>query len=343
MRTYLAVTALGCALLLPLTGLAQTHCSQLPPLTPDTQFPRCSERQLTEVGFPDHMHAQHWYGWQPPRDAAGQPYGPGTLCDHKTLLDNDEMIVKPDEVRYRQFIFRYNPGYEPCDVLGFVELVDWANHIVPDLLGLATSDTLTIVNPDNTKHYQEQTGQGVWRLYQLAGNEVTIEPYPVLMARTLDGHAAFMLVTDWILHQALPRDLPLWLHQGLVEYIGEDGIHLVNYMRQFRGPDPILFSGPLVNGILARGVDPDAGVDREMFRRACYSAYLMVWQLVEHEGGLVAVRDLLGQVADGVDPDEASLAVYGMDLAQLADLIDPVSNGEPGGRNMKQQSPSKQP
>ena len=48
-------------------------------------------------------------------------------------------------------------------------------------------------------------------------------------------------------------------------------------------------------------------------------------------------------MADGADPDEASLAVYGMDLAQLADLVDPVRNGEPGGKNMTRQSPSKEP
>ncbi len=331
------------ALLLPAAAPAQTHCSQLPALTPDAEFPRCTERQLTVAGFPDHLHRQHWYDWQPPVDEAGRPYGPGTLCQGKTLLENDELVVLPDEKRYRQFVMLHDPGYEPCDVLGFVEEVDWANHVVPALLGLATTDTLTILNPDNTQHYKEQTGQGVWRLYRLRGNEVTIEPYPVLLARTLDGHAAFMLVTDWILHQALPRDLPPWLHQGLVEYIGEDGTHLVNYMAEFRGENSVLFSPPLVDAILARGVDPDEGADRENFRRASYSAYLMVWQLVEHEGGLTALQGFLGQVAEGVDPDEASRVAYGMDLTLLADLLDAARNGEPGGKDMSRQVPHKQP
>lgn len=323
---------------------AQTHCSQLPPLTPTTEFPRCSERQLTAVGFPDHMHAQHWSTWQVLQDAAGVPYGPGSLCERgRTLLANEELVSEPGEAHYRQFVIKYNPEFPPCNAIGFVELVDWANHIVPELLGLATDDTLTMLNPDSSRHYTEQSGQGVWRLYKLDGNTAIIEPFHVLVARTLDGHAAFMLVTDWILQRALPRPLPLWLHQGLVEYMGEDGTHLRNYMAQFRAGGPILFSGPLVNGILARGVVADEAADREMYRRACYSAYLMVWQLVENEGGLTALQDFLGRVADGADPDEASLAVYGMELDQLAVLLDPVRNGEPGGKNMAVQAPSREP
>ncbi|MFT7700117.1 MAG: hypothetical protein ACI8S7_001954, partial [Candidatus Krumholzibacteriia bacterium] len=201
----------------------------------------------------------------------------------------------------------------------------------------------TILNPDNTAHYKEQTKQGVWRFYQLEGNEVTIEPYPVLLARTLDGHGAFMLVTDWILNQALPQDLPPWLHHGLVEYMGEDGAHLFNYMAEFKTAGPVLFSAPLVDAIFAKGVDADEGADREMFRRASYSAFLMVWQLVEHEGGLESLQDFLAKAASGVDLDAASREVYGVDLAQLAGLVDAVANGEPAGKNMSRQKPHLQP
>lgn len=337
------VLVVAAALLAPPAARAQTHCSQLPELTVDAEFPRCTESQLLAAGFPDHKHGHHWTTWQTPRDANGVAYGPGSLCSHKTLLPNDELHLLPGEKRYRQFVMLHNPGYADCDMVPFLELMDWANHVVPDLLGLATTDTLMILNPDNTQHYQEQSGQGVWRLYRLRGNEVTIEPYPVLLARTLEGHAAFMLTTDWLLERNFGDRLPRWLHQGLVEYIGEDGTHLVNYMAEFRGDDPILFSAPLVDAILGRGVDPDEGADREMFRRACYSAYLMVWQLVEHEGGLTALQDFLARAAAGADLDEAATAVYGMDLAQLADIVDAVRNGEPGGKDMRRQVPHAQP
>ncbi len=330
-------------LVLPAISLAQIHCSQLPDLTPDSEFPRCTERQLNMAGFPDHKHAQHWHDWQPPTDAAGNAFGPGTLCVNKVLVGHDDLKMVPGEKHYSQFIMKHNPAYKDCEMLAFVELLDWANHVVPELLGVSTDDTLTVVSPDNVQHYTEQTGQGVWRLYQLQDNFVTIEPYPVLLARTLDGHAAFMLVTDWILQQAIAQDLPPWLHQGLVEYIGEDGTHLVNYMAQFRPAGPVIFSAPLVDGILSKGIDPDEGADREMFRRACYSAYLMVWQLVEFEGGLVALQDFLAQAASGVDLDEASLAVYGMTLEQLASMVDAVQNGDPAAVSVSRQVPHVQP
>jgi len=334
---FLPAVALITALLAPAPGAAQSHCSELPELTVDAKFPRCSEGDLVDAGFPDHKHALHWYGWQVPVTADGKTYGPGSLCERKRFLGHDDLVMLPGEKRFGQFILRHSPGYEDCDMLAFVEVLDWANHVVPELLGLTITDTLTVLNPDNTPDYKAQTGQGVWRLYKLDGNQVTIEPYPVLLARTLDAHAGFMLVTDWILNQALEQDLPPWLHQGLVEYLGENGTHLVNYMAEFRADGPVVFSGPLVDAILSRGVDPDEGTDREMYRRACYSAYLMTWQLVEFEGGLIALQDFLAQVAAGVDLDEASRVVYGMDLVQMADFVDPVRNGEPGGKAMKRQ------
>ena len=322
---------------------AQTHPSQLPPLTPDAVFPRCSESQLAVAGFPDHKHAQHWTTWETPRDAAGLAYGPGSLCNGTAVSGNPELRLEPGEKSYRRYIMKHNPGYDDCDMLPFLELMEWAHHEVTAVLGLAVDDTLTILNPDNTQDYKIQAGQGVWRLYRLEGNVVTIEPYPVLLARTLDGHAAFMLTTDWILQQALPTDLPPWLHQGLVEYVGEDGVHLVNYMAEFRPNGDVLFSPPLTDAILARGVDPDEGADRENFRRASYSAFLMVWQLVEFEGGLQPLQDFLAQAAAGADLDDAARAAWGMDLATLADLVDPARNGEPVGGKMRRQTPHVQP
>ncbi|MCB1183972.1 hypothetical protein KDM41_11110, partial [bacterium] len=224
------------------------------------------------------------------------------------------------------------------------ELLDWADHDVSALLGISTDDTLTMINPDNTPAYIEQAGQGVWRLYRIEGDTVILQPYPVLLARTLDGHAAFMLVTDWILRRALPGALPPWLHQGLVEYVGEDGVHLNNYMAEFRtGDKDVLLSPPLIDAILARGVDPDENVDRENFRRACYSAFLMVWQLVEYEGGLQPLQDFLAQAAAGADLDEAARLAWGMDLATLAGLVDPAVSGEPAGGRIPARKPHVQP
>lgn len=324
-------------------AVAQIHCSELPPLTVDGTYPRCSSRELAVAGFPDHMHAYAWYGWEVLTDDEGLTYGPGSLCVGQEVVPREGLVVEPDRKAYRQISLSHNPGYAVCDMIPFVELLDWAYQDVSGLLGLATDDTLAILNPDNTAQYQELTGQGVWRFYALDGDKAIMEPYPVLMARTLAAHGAFMLVTDWILRENFGTDLPPWLQQGIVEYVGEDGTHLLNYMGEFRANGSILLAPPLIDALLARGVDPSQDKDRQMYRRACYSAFLMVWQLVENEGGLMPLRQFLEMGASGMDLDQAALQVYGMDLAQLTAYLDPVKLGEPVPKDIERQVPHAQP
>ncbi len=322
---------------------AQIHTSELPRLTPETTFPRATARELNVAGFPDHMHEYHWVGWQTPVAPDGMAYGPGSLCENKAVLEVEGLVVETDEKRKGPFTLRHHPDYAACDMLPCLELLDWAGHTVPALLGLPLPGSLKVFNPDNVPHYTELTGQGTWRLYALEGDACTLQPFPVLESRTLAGHAAFMLVTDWLLSENIDQDLPPWLHQGIVEYIGEDGVHLVNYMVQFREEKAVLLSPPLIDALLSAGVDPDPDKDREMFRRACYSSFLMVWQLVENEGGLAALRQLLALAADGVSLDQAATEVYGMSLADLTVLLDPVRNGEPINDVMVSRRPHVQP
>jgi hypothetical protein len=330
----LTMMVLALALLVAGEVIAQTHPSQLPPLTPDATFPRMSPRMIAVSGFPDHKHAHNWRSWDVLEDENGVTYGPGSLCDHRALIRREGLVTDPDQKAYGQFVLRHNPEYGNCDMIQFIEQLDWANHEVPALLGLATTDTLVIFNPDNAQHYTELTGQGIWRLYALDGDTCTMQPFPVLMARTLDTHGAFMVVTDWILQENIEQDLPPWLHQGIVEYVGEDGVHLTSYMREFRNAGPVLLSPAEIDAKLTGGVDPDDGMDRVMFRRACYGSFLMVWQLVENEGGLEALREFLDLAATGVDLDQASTQVYGMNLGQLSDYLDPVRNGDPISKDL---------
>lgn len=324
--------------------LAQIHSSDLPPLTPESEFPRCSSGGLAAIGFPDHMHMYNWSTWELLEDSDGQTYGPKSMCEWKALTPRDGLIVEPDQKSYRQFVLRHNPGYEnKCDMIQFLELLDWANHVVPSLIGLATRDTMKILNPDNVDEYKKMTGQGIWRFYKLDGNECIMQPWPTLMARTLDAHAAFMLVTDWILRDSLPTDLPPWLHQGLLEYLSEDGPHLLSYMAEFQPAGPVVYTPAVIDALLSAGINADEGKDREWFRRASYSSFLMVWQLVENEGGLTALQEFLALAAAGSDLDQASQTVYGMDLGQLAAFLDPVKNGEPVPQNPNRPRPHLEP
>jgi len=319
------------------------HPSELPPLAPDTVFPRCSRADLAVAGYPDHMHAWVWTDWVPPTGDDGLPYGPGAFCDDQTLIPRPGLIVGEDEQRFGPFVLRHNPGYTPCDMLHFLELVDFAHRRLGPLLGVAAPDTLVLVNPDNNDHYRQTAGVGTWRLYRRLGEATIVQPIGTLQARTLDGHAAFMIVADWLLARGVSDELPPWLHHGLVEYLAEDGVHLNNYMAQFRPAGSPLFSPPIVDAILGGEPDADPGRDREMFRRASYSAFLMAWELVENRGGLDALREFLELVAAGTPLDEASRRVYGLDMAELTRSVDPVELGEPIGTAVDPRRPHVQP
>lgn len=319
------------------------HANDLPPLTPDAYFPRCTYAELEGIGYPDHLHVWNWPGWEPLQDGDGQPYGPGSICvgDSVTAFPG---LVSGDSVQsLGHFVLHHNPAYETCDMLYFLELLDLAAHRVPPLLGLPLEGTLHVHNPDTIDEYRAATGYDVWRLYRLEGDVCVPEPLPVLQARTLDGHAIFALVTEWLLATHIGTDLPPWLRCGLASYIAEDGVHLANYMNEFRSGGPVLFSPPLTDSILGGSPNPDAAADREMYRRASYSAFLMVWELVENQGGLEAMRDLLDRLRGGTDLDEAFRLVYGMGRQDLEAMLDPATLGEPIGKATQSRSPQRPP
>ncbi len=335
--------ALAGALLPVARSQAQMHSSELPPLTLEGPYPRASDRVIGIIGFPDRLHEYRWGGWTPVMGPDGVTVGPGSLCRLNQPVPRDGLVIEPDVKRYGPWILRHNPGYTDCDMLPCVELLTGAQARMKELLGLAPHDTLDIINPGLNTEYLELTGQGIWRLYKLDGNRAVIEPFAVLLARQLDGHGVYMLAIDWILRQSIAQPLPLWLHQGLVSYLGEDGIHLADYMAQFRANAPVLMGPAEIAAILSADLDPDPGRDREQYRKACYNAFLMVWQLVEYEGGMVAMRDFLSQVVAGIPLDQAARTVYGLDMATLAAMLDPLATGEPSAGLVFNAAPHRQP
>lgn len=332
-RTRTAILVLAFLLAVGAMGdaRAQFHPHDLPPLTGDEEFPRFTPRQLELAGFPDHLHAWTWSGWEPPVGADGEPYGPGAYCRARELVDARDVVITADTVARDRLVLQHHPGYTACDMLPFLGLADMAFRHVGGILGLDVPDTLVMVNTNNVEHYRELTGQGVWRLYQRDGDRAVLQAIGTLQARTLDGHAAYMVVTEWLLDRALPTDLPAWLTQGLVDYFAENGCHLANVMFEFRPRGEILMTPAQASRVLGAGIFPEPSEDRRLYRLARYSSFLAAWELIENQGGLVALRGFLHRVRDGETPDDAARAEWGVDLAGLADLVDPVQLGEPAG------------
>ncbi len=323
-----------------------THPSQLPELTPTTTFPRATPDELASAGYPDHMHAIHWPGWVPPVDPAGETYGPHSLARGTSILPRDGLVISDGAIRYRGLVVTFDPGYKATAILPFIEVLDLARHAVCPLLGQTRDDSLVVSDPDNLDQYRDRTGQEFWRLYAWQPDgSIVVEPIPILIARTLDSHAAHEIMTQWLLAGLAPlTDWPAWFREGLATYVGETGVHLCNYMAQFRAAgSPVLLPPEKIEAILAGPPDPDRDLDREHYREARYGAFLMVWELVEHRGGLEPVRRVLQGVAGGRTPDAACQAVYGKNFAALATDLDCTQRPEPVGEAVQARAPHLQP
>jgi hypothetical protein len=321
------------------TDTVALHPNQMTPLTPDGPYPRFSAEQLHRSGYPDHMHAFTWSDWTPLRDDEGLPYGPGSLCRNFALVPQAGLQVAPGRIQYRQFDLVFHEDYKPCDLMLFVELCELGRVWCQDLLHLSPEDTLRIINPDKTQDYRTQTGLGTWHMFDLAGDTCIVQPIPVLNTRTLIGHAAVSLVTRWTLQDRIDSDLPPWLEYGLASYLADEGVHLNNYMAQFRPLGQVLLAPAAVDSILAAPPHPDLATDRQMFRRANYSAFLMVWQLVEHSGGLAPLRGLLADLVAGQSLEAACQKHYQVGLADLVARLDPLVCGEPLGDAVEPRKP----
>ncbi len=324
-------------------SVAPMHPNEMTPLTPDGSYPRFTPELLHASGYPDHLHAFAWPDWRPPQDSDGTTYGPGSLCLDREVVPRPGLTVDPDRIQYKQFELVFNEKYAPCDLMLFVELCDMGRIWCRELLNLEVDGTLHIVNPDDSNAYQAMTGFGIWRLYELQGNNCQVQPIPILMARTLIGHAAVSLVTLWTLQENLGDELPPWLVHGLAAYVADEGVHLNNYMAQFRPQSPVLLSPSRIDAILGGEPNADPETDRRLFRQATYSAFLMVWQLVENQGGMARLREFLGGISRGMPLVAACHKYYHTNPAGLAERLDPLVTGEPIGDAVQSRRPHSPP
>jgi hypothetical protein len=320
------------------------HPSHMTPLTPDAEFPRFTADELRRGGYPDHLHAFFWLDWTPLVDDDGRTYGPATLCKAFKLVPRDGLEVESGRIRYANIDIVFNPEYLTCDIMPFVEVCDLGRIWCRDLLGLERSDTLHVINPDNTDAYRAQSGNGVWRTFKLAGDTCIVEPVPILNGRTLIGHSGVELMVRWNLQGAVAKALPAWFQHGIANYIADNGAHLNNYMAQFRiHGDDVLLGPARADSILAAPPSSDDEVDRRLFRMASYAAFLMAWNLVENHGGLEALRQFIHGVAQGENPETVCRRVYGMDSKKLVQALDPRRTGEPVGKAVYPTSPHAPP
>lgn len=318
------------------------HPSLLAPLTPDSIFPRFTAEQLAAAGFPDHLHVRNLATWVLLVDAAGETYGPYSLVRGTEILPRLGLDIEPGAICYRGVHVVHETEFPATFRLPFVELLDWARRDLPPLLGYDRTDTLRVRDPGTLDAYVAQTGQGFWRLYAWRDSEYVIEPAATLASRTLDVHAAFAIVTEWLLDGATGdrAGLPAWFRQGLGSYLGEYGVHLVNYVAEFRAAGlPAVLAAARTDSLLAAPPAEDAELDRRLYRTASYSAFLMVWELVENRGGLAALQRVVQEMANGAAPDDACRRTYGLSWVELASALDATRRPEPLGTAVQPRSP----
>jgi len=320
------------------------HPALLPELDPDGPFPRFSAEELAAHGFPDHQHRYFWPGYAAPRDADGREYGLGSLCSGIVSKERPDLVVEPGLLRLGRYELAYKADAAPCYVAPFLGLCEMAERDLARVLQLTPPERLRIVSPDDTEAYTARTGLGMWRMYDLEGDTCVVQPVGILARRTLIGHAAWDMIARWTLEREVGGRLPLWLRDGTASWFAEMGVHLVNYTAQMRlAGMPVLQSPAETDAVLAAPPLADDEADRFAFRRARYNAFLMVWHLVEHRGGVATLSALLQSVRDGADPDSACRSLYGEGLADLTASLDPREIGEPLGDAVQQRNPAQPP
>ena len=78
----------------PVPPLA-THPAELAPLTPTSEFPRFTPEELAAAGYPDHLHAWSYPGYEPPVDEHGETYGHQSLCRGNAVLPREGLVTAP--------------------------------------------------------------------------------------------------------------------------------------------------------------------------------------------------------------------------------------------------------
>lgn len=320
------------------------HPAQLARLTRESAFPRFTLEELAAAGYPDHKHIFAYPGFEPFIDADGETYGPFSLVSGRRIIPRDSLTIAADEVRHRWVRLRLAPEARVWQALPQVEMLDWAQRELSDLLEHELPDTLLIQDTRDLDDYRDQAGYAFHRLYRDQGDIVVIQPARILMARGLASHAAFHLVAVRLLEDlAGGADLPAWLIQGLAHYLAEDGPHFHGQLAMYRGRYPVVLDPTQVEDILRGPPHADDETDKRRFRAAGYSAFLMAWELVEHRGGLAPVRQLLSRIGKGEDVDAVSRAIYGLDLAALTTDLDPTRRPEPVGGDITPKIPQNPP
>lgn len=319
------------------------HPALLPELDPDGPFPRFTVDDLARHGFPDHQHRYFWPEYEPPRDADGREYGIGSLCSGIVSKERPDLETAPGLLGLGRFTLAFKQDAAPCYVAPYLGLCEMAERDLARVLDLTPPGNLHIVSHDDMAAYTAATGLGPWRMFALAGDTCQVQPVGILARRTLIGHAAWDMTARWTLDRQAGA-LPLWLRDGIAAWFAELGVHLVNYMAQPRLLElPVLQDPAQTQAVLAGPPLADPEADRLEYRRARYNAFLMVWRLVEHHGGVANLRALIHAVRDGEDADAACRRVYGTDPAGLALLLDPRVHGEPLGGAVQQRNPAGPP
>jgi hypothetical protein len=321
-----------------------THPAQLAPLSVDGSFPRFTAEELASAGYPDHKHAFAYPGYEPPITADGETYGVYSLARGADLKPREGLVVAPGEIRYRAHHLSFDPELEAVGRMPLMEVLDWAEREVTALLGHARTDTLHVADPRDLDVYRERTGYEFHRLYWRDGDRAVVEPAQVLFARGLALHAAFHLQTVWQLEGWLGAGrLPRWFSEGLASYLAEDGVHYLSYLGMYRADGPVVLGPDETERILAAPPLADRELDKKRYRMASYSAYLMMWELVENRGGLGTLRTFLERVAAGEDGDRVASELYGHGLAELAAELDATARPEPVGDAIQPRSLNRPP
>ena len=151
--------------------------------------------------------------------------------------------------------------------------------------------------------FTRDTGRQWWHYSLINGDEIVLQPVPILYQRGVADIAIPREVYRWAIRRFSDNRAPLWIEQGFASVLSDESRVLQSQLTEFPN-DPVLMSIDDAEEAIRR----DEG-KRER-RMGIYNGYMTTRAIVDAHGA-APVAALIRSLGDGRSIDEASRAHLG--------------------------------
>jgi len=186
--------------------------------------------------------------------------------------------------------------------MAVLKQMDQVADIIQKSFGKLPAERLVVVTAPDLDTFRKATGKDWWHYSFIKGDTLSMQTPMTLYMRGLLQVAARREYSRWAMQKLTAYKAPEWLVWGMAAYLGGEKDVFVGQRKEY-AKLPLRMDVDEVN----RALQNDN--DRVPERRALYSAYLMVNQLVE-TNGMPAVAAFMLAIPEEKDVNAASQRIF---------------------------------